>query len=412
MAQTVANFTDVLKEVWTQDRLERQFYDENPFLDRLEKTNKYTIGKQAQVPIHKGRAGGTSIFSSAGGTLNAADEQKVDQASYTLSYNWQRVDLQFGVLNQGDGGTHSVAAALDLEVEGAIADQRKSVMRQAVSNGDALIAQCTTGGSGSVCNLLATGYGYDAIVRGWLYPELLVDVGTTADEVAISDGVRITAVSEDATTPSITLSTAPTGEDTTHYVSVANARSGTTSNEMNGLRQIAGSTTAALGGLDPDTAGEEFWKPAQVDSSTTVLSLDLLLTLQRNVFQKGGKFGTYVLTSPKQLQNIYSQLQSQVRFTGDKQLEAGGVQSVSWNNMAINAFPDVPDRELYMLTIEDFLIVTGAYSKPTWASDIEGSNKGLTWTQGATNFQDAVVYALNLGVKRRNTHSAATALTA
>ena len=35
MAQTVSNLTDVLKDAWTQDRLAKQFYDDNPVLERM-----------------------------------------------------------------------------------------------------------------------------------------------------------------------------------------------------------------------------------------------------------------------------------------------------------------------------------------------------------------------------------------
>src|SRR3954466_12634267 len=94
MAQTVATFTDVLKEVWTSDRLEKQFYDENPFLDRIQRTNKYTVGKQAQVPLHVGRSGGESARPAAGGALNTADRQRVDQATYTIPQHWFQVDIE------------------------------------------------------------------------------------------------------------------------------------------------------------------------------------------------------------------------------------------------------------------------------------------------------------------------------
>lgn len=408
--QTVSGLTDVLKEVWTSDRLEKQFYDETPWLSRLERTSKYTIGKQAMVPIHKGRSGATTIRTSAGGALNPLDAQRVDNANYTLSYLWQRVGVEFGVLNQATGGNASVGSGLNLEVEGAVSDLRKSAVRQALSNSDALIAQCTTGGASTTISLLATGYGFDAIARGWLYPGQTVDIGTTANEVAIVADSPISAVSEVAATPTITIGSS-VSTTSSHFVSIANARAGAVSSEMNGIRSIAGSTTSGVGGLDPDNAGEEFWQPAFVDTATTVLSLNLLLTLQRKVFQKTGKFNNYVLTGIYQLSNLYELLQNQVRFDNEP-TGAGGVTSLKWNGMEINAIPDVPDRELYMLTLDDFLIVTGKYSKPTWASDVQGTNTGLQYNLGNTDFQDAVVYPLQLAIKRRNSHASAIGLTA
>jgi hypothetical protein len=417
VAQTVANFGSVMKDVWTSSKLEKQFYDENPLLDRIEKTSRFTIGQQAQVPIHKGRSGGYSVKSSAGGTLNAADEQKVDQAVYTLSYNYQQVSLETGVLNQGAGGNQSVASAMDLEVTGAIADMRKQVMRQAVSNGDARIANFTTTTATTPLNLDPTGYGYDAIVRGWIYPGLQVDIGTAANEVLRADGYFITAVSEDATTPTITVSTTDGGSAaslttaSTDFLSIKDARAGTTSNEMNGLRSIAGSNTTVVGGINPATAGEEFWKPAYVDTTTTTISLDLLLTLRRKVEQKTGARSPVIATSLDQYANLESLLQNQVRFSNPGKLGVNDA-TLNVNGVDVLAVNDIPARELYCLNLDDMFILTGKFSKPTWMSDIEGAGGRLRWAQGATNLVDSVVYALNLGISRRNSMAAAIGLTA
>jgi hypothetical protein len=407
-AQTVANLGKVLKEVYTQDNLEKQFYAETPWLDRLEKTDKYTIGRYALVPLHKGRGGSSTTLSAAGGNLNPADAQRVDTGQYAISYNYNPIKVEFGALNQASGGATSVVDALDLEVSGALSDIRKDITRQALGAGDALIAQCDTTSSSTTVNLLASGYGYDAIVRGWLREGQTVDIGTTANEAAVVADATITAVGESPTAPTITISSSVT-TSTSHYVSIANARSGTNSNEMIGLRTIAGSSTSIIGGIDPAT--NPYWKPAKVDTSTTVINLDLPLSLQQAVFQKTGKFPTFALTSIKQLTNLYSLLQNQVRFTNDV-VTAGNVLAVEWNGMRIEAQPDVPDREFYMITPDALVVCTGKYAKPTWMSEVQGTNAGLIYQLGATNFQDTLAYALGLAVRRRNSHAAAVGLTA
>jgi hypothetical protein len=411
-SETVANLLDLLKEVWTQDRLEKQFFDGTRWFDKIEKTNKYTIGRQAQVPLETSLPGGSSTFLAAGGTLNAADDLHVDRADYTLSYLYQQVDLQVASLNQADSvGARSTVDAMDQTIQSNVLALRKDALRQAVSNGDALIAQCDTTSTTSTVELLATGYGYDAIVRGWLRPGMTVDIGTTANETAVASDRTITSVSESSTDPDIVISGADVATTNSHYISVANARSGATSNEINGLRTIAGSSSTAIGGLDPDTAAENFWKPAHVDTSTTVVSQDLLLTLQRKVYQKTGKWPSYITTSPKQAADLYALYNSQVRFASDSP-NAGNVDAFKWNGLEINADPDIPDRELYLLTLEDFLLVTGGkLSKPTWFSDIEGAGGRLRWVQGTTRLSDALAYSANIAIKRRNSHAAAIGLT-
>ena len=411
-SETVANLTDLLKEVWTQDRLEKQFYDQVRFADKVEKTNKYTIGREALVPLETSLPGGTSTLLAAGGTLNAADDLHVDRADYDISYLYQQVSLQVAALNQADSvGARSTVDAVDQSVKSNVLGLRKEFNRQSVSNGDALIAKCLAGAANTTVLLDPALKGAHAIRQGWIRPGHVVDIGTTANEVAVGDAVTVVSVTESDSAPAFVASASVT-ETANDYVSIANARAGTTSNETNGLRTIAGSTTTAVGGLDPDTAGEEFWKPAHVDTATTAVSLDLLLTLQRKAYQKTGAFPSYFTTSPKQAAELYAQFQNQVRFASDT-TKAGNAHGFEWNGLGVNPDPDIPDEELYMLNIEDFLIVTGGkFSKPTWMSDIEGSGGRLRWTQGNTTFVDALVYPLQIAIKRRNSHASAIGLTA
>ena len=425
MAQTVANLTDVLKEAWTSERLEKQFDDQTPFLDRISKESfevkSARIGEKAIVPIHKGRSGGYTSTTSAGGSLNPADEQKVDSAEYTLVYHWFQIALETGALNQSVGGDSSLVDAKDLEIEGAISDMAKQNMRQIATSSNGVLAACDTGGASATVELLtdsATSYGYQAMVRGWLYPGLKVDIGAVGNTDSVVAGAEIVSVNESVTDPDIVIDSSVSTTSGTDFVYIANPNSGTAANpELNGLRSMVGSTTDALGGLDPDVAGEEFWKPALVDTTTTVLSLDLLLNMQRAIHQKTGrgarKDGLYVLTSLKQEAAFYSLLQNQVRFAGDGSLSAGGVEGPKWNGLEFNGVPDILDTDLYMLNLKDFVKITGkGITKPTWVSDIEGSGGRLRWGAGTTAFNDAVVSPWQLGMKRRNGSAAAVGLTA
>ena len=415
MSQTLSNLSDIVRETWTPDRLQKMFYNEFGLLDRIERSNKYTIGNEAKVPLHKGRSGGISIKSAAGGALNGADEQKVDKATYSLSYTYGQIELEMAVLNQANTNAQVIAGGLELEVSGMVDDMRRQVLRQLVSNGDALIARCDASSSGQAVVGLQGGddggLGTHATEIGWLYPDLPVDIGTTADEVAIVDGGTIAAVSESDTTPTITLS-ANLGANvtTSHYVSIKDARSGTTSYETNGLRQIFGSSTSSVGGLDPDTTGEGFWKPAHVNTSSTVLDLDVLRTASRKVFKRTGKRPGVILTSPKQADNYDALLQNQVRFSSDRGKTAGNVDNNTWGGILFEGIPDIPDHELYLVDLDSLIIVHGKYDGPTWKSSLMGVNRGLQDRQGHTSFVDTAFISLNLGTKDRRRGAAFTNL--
>jgi hypothetical protein len=417
MAQTVANLASVLKDAWTSDRIQKQFYDENPLLEKIKPFKATMIGSQAQVPIHKYRSGGYTSTAAAGGSLNPAGNQQTDQALYTLVYHWFQVQLETGAINQAGSNATSIVKAKDFEMEGAVSDLSKQASRQVATNGDGLIAQCTTGGASTTVNLLPAasgGKGYDAIVRGWLYPGLVVDVGTTADSDSLATGSTITDVAESDTAPTITIGSSIT-TTSSHYVSIANPNSATATNpEVNGLRNLVGTST--LGGINPASAGESFWKAAKVDTATTSFSLDLALDLQRAAFQKSGSYGnTTVVTSAKQMQNFYSLLQNQVRFNGERGLGAGnigGTDGLTWNGNAVNVIPDILDSDWFVLNLDDFVRVHGTIDKPTWTSELEGAGGDLRWSQGTTAFVEGVVWPFQIGVQRRNRSAAATGLTA
>lgn len=418
MASTVANLSSVLKDAWTSDRMIKQFYDENPLLAWFQGTSPTMIGAQAQVPIHKRRSGPSTSTNAAGGVLNPAGNQVVDQALYTIPYLWRQINLEVAALNQ-TGPTQSIVNAKDFEIEGAVNDISRDASRMLANNGDGFIAQCTTGGASTTVNLLPAasgGLGFDAIVRDWLRVDMVVDIGTAADSDVLATGATISAVAESATAPTITTATSVT-TTSSHFVSVANPNSATATNpEINGLRNMI--STSTLGGINPATAGNEYWQPgaAALDAVTTSFSLDAMLNVNRTVFQKSGNARTStVLMSAKQMTNFYSLLQNQVRFTGERGLGAGGIgnmDGISWNGMGINVWPDICDKEIYFINREDFERITGNIKKPTWTSELEGGGQGLRWAQGTTSFVEGITFPLQVGMNRRNRSGALTNLVA
>lgn len=413
MAQTVANLANVLKEVWTASELSKQFYAQYPLLDRLEKTDRYTIGDHASVPLQTSRAGATTTLGSAGGALNPASNQKVNKGTYTLTYNWAEISLEFGALNQAVGGATSVVEAKLLEVQGAIDDMRKDVTRQAFFNGDAVIATVDGATATTINGRTGTTALAQAVIRGFLRVDQKVSIATSGASDTNKTTQQITALSstDNSGAGSVTFANSVTcANDDILYI--AGARSGNTAakiNDMLGLRSIAGSSTTKPGGLDPTT--ETYWKPAQVDTTTTAMTIDLPLSLQQNVFQQTGMFPREFVTGIKQLTNLYKLLQNQVRFSSDS-TSVGAAQRVTFNGNTIDAYPDCLDNEFYVVDYDSMLICTGSYSAPTWASDVEGAGGRLRWNQGNTNFVDGLVYALGLAIRRRNSFAAATGLTA
>jgi hypothetical protein len=412
MPATWSTFQAALKETWTQDDFETQFYDNHPLLEDIEKTDKHTIGEYANVPLELTRSGGFSVTGTAGSSaLNAAGNAGVNQAQYALAFNYQQVKVDHPAIVTSQGSSNAVATALDTELESASSMMRTQITRQVYQDQTALICQCAATAASTTVNLATTlasatvsATGYDALVKGWLDVSMTVDIGTTASEATIVADSPISAVSIDSTTPTITIGSSVT-TTTSHFVSIANARSGATSLEMNGLGNIA-SGTATLGGI---TATNR-WK-SYVDSTTTDLTLDSLLAVQEQVqsFTNKVKPQSKVLMGFKQGRRFYNLFQNQVRFQSDTAIAAGNTAPISWNGMTIQQDGDCPSNKVFFVDTDALLLVTSPQGVH-WANEITGGEK-VVWGQGTTQFVGLLAYPLNLAAKRRNSLAQMTALT-
>jgi hypothetical protein len=110
MPATWSTFQAALKETWTQDDFETQFYDNHPLLEDIEKTDKHTIGEYANVPLELTRSGGFTVTGTAGSSaLNAAGNAGVAQAQYALAFNYQQVKVDHPAIVTSQGNANAVA---------------------------------------------------------------------------------------------------------------------------------------------------------------------------------------------------------------------------------------------------------------------------------------------------------------
>lgn len=401
MAATLQSLNVALQRRWTQQTLEDQLYQETPFLDRLKKTEKYTVGETARVPLHVTRNGGTTNLPDGGGTLNAAGNQGLQKAEFNYTNIHQQIAVQGDAIDGTKGNANAIVEAADLEINGAVTDMNRQLARQSFMDGSALIAQCRTSSSNNVD--LNTTSGAVAIERGWLFENQPIIVGTKAAETAVTTSTLVTAVDE--TNVALTVAAGNiTTEGTTHYVSQAKARSGETSYEMNGVANIF-SETATLGKLA--VATERQWK-STVNATEQPLTLSLLLQAKQKIKQRRGKAPTFMLTGLKQNRKFYEALQQQVHYTSDSGITAGSDETVKFDNMEIWAEPDCKDEELYLGHYEHFFML--ALDKPYWQNKVTGGEI-LVWVQGTDEYGAKLTYRCNLGVNRRNDGFKYSALT-
>lgn len=405
MAASLTSVDAALKETWTESKLAEQLYQDNPLLSRVKRLKTTQVGQQAVTPIHTGRNAGYTALPAAGGNLNTAGQQEVKQATWQYTHHHMQVAIQGSAIDGTRGDALSVAEVVDMEVTGALNDLNRQFSRQIALAGDALVTACGTT-SASTTVVLNVAAGYDAIARGWLAPGTVIDIGSAANEASVATDRTITAVNESSTAPTITISGAAVTTASTDFISLANARSGATSYEMNGLRNIV-SQSADLGGLS--VASVPSWQAASVDSTSQALTLDLMYTMDRRVFQKTGKEPDTIATSAKQAQAYYKLLQASVRFAGDANMSSGSVDKAKSDGRLVVRMVDIKDSDLFFLTLDDLLVVSAG--DPYWVNKVEGGGSVLRWIQGTDSFGSKLTVRHNLGARRRNSHGAYTNLT-
>lgn len=413
MPTTVANRLNLAKEVWDSDAMAKQFYDKCPWLDMIEKRQRVVIGKRAQVPVHMDRAGGTTVLSSAGGTIAPSGNEVVSQAQFNMAYNYFPVGFQVGALNEITGGAQSVGDSVEHTLSAGINNMRNQLTRQFLT-GHGRITQAAAGGASTTIQLAPPGgtspgevSGYHALGMGWLVPDDKIQVGTIAAPTTLTADATVSAYSESETAPTVTTEDSIT-TTSAHFLRLGSNGASVPTLESTGLVDIAGTTGNTVGTISGATTSR--WNPGFVDTTTTIPDLEFLLKMSRRVGKKVESGEMFVLTSLAQLDAIYSFLQAQVRFSSDKELGAGGSEQVKWRGQKFHAFPQVPDNFLFYVDMDNLEIVVGKYTKPTWLSDIHGS--GMLRDPRATLFEDTVMYALGLACRRRNSFAGATNLSA
>ncbi|HET7455390.1 MAG TPA: hypothetical protein VFJ76_07715 [Solirubrobacterales bacterium] len=382
-AADVTTIEAALKEGWTQDNLEVQFMKEDPVLEAIGVTSPdQMVGEYALTGVHTGRGGGiTKVPSTGSKELNAPGPEQTNQAKWKLRRLVGAVEIDTGAIKQTQNKSQSVANVVDLETEGKISTARKQLTSELMRDQTGLICQLGTNTTTKTLKLATSGeygLGVEATMQGWLNEGQLIDIGTTTEEAAIADGVEITAVNDDESEPSITISGSNVSTTGSHYVSIKNGRSGETSYDINGLRNIA-SRTSKLGEINPST--ENAWKAAFVDTSGGDLTRQRVISGRRKV-RKKGKRPDWAISSLEQVEVLENETYPQVRFDSTDKQNTGDGESIKIGNLTVQGHEDTPRGDFTYLSKAHLKMLRD--EKPYWHGEKFGS--GILQIKAGTTF--------------------------
>ena len=400
--QNATAFLAVMKDTFLSDSVENSVFTGSPLLDQFVKlTPEGENGDTCRVAVRTGLSGGYSAVPRTGSSeLNEGTNVVTKRADYVYSHNWFDVIIESAVIDESATSALAVAKAVETERMGAVDGIKRQLQRGLFSDGTGIICSLEDS-EGAKTTLTVAGDGANALKRGHLYPGLKIDIGTKAAEDEKGEGREITAVSVANGTITVSGAGIDTEEDGKFFVSIANARNGEESFEIDGLLAML-SDTAKYGGIDP--AEVPTWA-AFVDSTAQDVSTSLVYELEDEVFQSSGEEPDWCISSAKQIRILSEELQAQVRFNSGDSYNTGKRNGLTTpQGTPIERHFDCPDRAMFMLRKRDLGSIRSKQG-PQWASP-----EMIRHQEGTTRFRGDLYWRLNTALLRRNTHAAATKL--
>jgi len=403
MSALVSTVSNVLKDRYLGP-LNRQLNDEILVTQilGLDSKNIDLDGNQAVVPVHKGRSTGIGARLEAE-TLPSAGYQRYDKANYDLTYQYGRAQFTGQAIQKTKTDAGAFIRVMTEELDRLRDDLALDQARQVYGDGTAKIANLNDTAT-SATHVIASA---ESIDKGFLYPGMTVDVGTSANPVLKLTADPIVSVS----VLTVVFTTSFTAATTDFIFRAGNAAASSVSKELTGLQKLISAAANTVGGIDASTAANAYWDNLRTAVGGAV-SLSTLMLDSNRVNAKGGKADDIVcLTTPGITRRLFetADFKTNVRFV-DAKTFMGGFENIKFSAGA-GSYNLVTDRlapwgQLYFIDKKHIKV----FSPGGW--DFL-SRDGLTirWVSEKDAFQAVLFRYMNLGTGRRNTSLVQTGIT-
>lgn len=404
MSALVSTVSKVLKDRY-MGPLNRQLNDEILVFQLLEIDSKAIDldGNVAVVPLHKGRSAGIGARLE-NETLPAAGYQTYEKVTYDLTYQYGRAQFSGQAIQKTKTDAGSFIRVMTEELDRLREDLALDMARQVYGDGTAEIASIPTGGT---ANTTWTINSPEPVDKGYLYPNMRVDVGTLANPRASSDSNTI--VSVDGTT--VVFSTAFAAASGDKIFREDNANPSSVSKELLGLQALISTTNNTVGGLNSAAPGNEFWRNIK-DTTGGAISLSNLMIVANKAKAAGAKPGDQlVLTTDGLSRRLFetADFKTNIRFVNETELKAGftGLKFASGGAM-INLVSDrlAPWGKVYFIDKKHIKV----FSPAGWQF-LDRDGLTIRWVSDKDAFQAVLFRYINLGTGRRNTSAVMSGLT-
>jgi hypothetical protein len=370
----------------------------------LDSKNIDLDGLKAVVPLHTGRSTGIGARLEDE-DLPAAGNQSYATANFDLAYLYGRARFTGQAIQKTKTDAGAFMRVVTDELDRLRDDLALDSARQFYGDGTGAIATVPAGGASATQTLSSN----EALQKGFLYPGMVVDIGTAANPTSVASAAVIQGVNVSASTVTFTASVTTTN-------GCVISRSG--DNKANGTKEIDAGLQALIsgaantvGGINAATAGNEYWDSLR-DTSGGSISLDNLMLNWNKAHAMGARAdGVVVLTTPGLVRRLFasSDFKSNVRFVNSENM-TGGFEKISFSSgsgqLTLVSDRLAPYGKVFFVDKSHIKV----YSPGQW--DFL-SRDGLTirWVDSRDAFQAVLYRYVNLGTNQRNTSLVMNGLT-
>ena len=407
-ATTTTNIIESLRYVYGVNKVLNIFNYESPTWSILSKVKKPMGGRgQFIMPILVSNPG---VFKgiAQGGTLPTPVAPDTTEATFALQEYVGMYDMTWKLIQDSTKDKFAFQQALQFMEDNFRNRIARNLNSDLIGDGRGALAYLPAADDTSPLTV-------SALPR--LETGMVVDImATSDDDTKRADSVTVTGVDVQART--VKTSGNPSGSAAGDYFvleDTCDVTTTTTSLHSNGLLGVIDSSDPAAvvgnyGGIDRDTAGNEFWVPIELSNSGSnrPLTEDLMLQLQDGVREKGGGMLKAYLSNLAILRRYHEMLAGERYFALSKpgQLSGGigrvekdpakdGLTPYEFSGIPWHADPYFDPNVVVGLDTDHFFVGTGDNDVPRPISEIFDNVPFFRQTTSAT-FEVAWYYQMEL----------------
>jgi hypothetical protein len=210
---TLSTLSNVMKNLYLGP-VQVQFNNEILVNQLLELSDENLVGLKAIVPLHSKRSGGIGSRGELE-TLPAAGNQGYDQANFDLAYHYGRAQVSGQAIHKTSSSAGAFLQAMKSEIDGLRDDLALDFARQVYGTGDGVVASLAANTAQTTINLGSS----EAIIKGFLYINMVIDIGDTSNPQSVAAARVITDVDPTANAgTAVTISGAAVTTTTSHRI--------------------------------------------------------------------------------------------------------------------------------------------------------------------------------------------------